>query len=101
MENPEGVLLTDPIEIQREAIRHYQKLFQDLPMDNSYVNYQIWKEKLCKMRLEIAAKNKTDKWTFEELEFGLKNLKNGTSRDPYGFSNELFNNILLVRSSNN
>jgi hypothetical protein len=41
MENSEGVLLTDPNEIQKEAIRYYQKLFEDLPMDDSYVNAQI------------------------------------------------------------
>ena len=42
------------------------------------------------MRLELAAKNITDPWTSDDLEIVLKNLKNGTSRDPYGFSNELF-----------
>ena len=59
-------------------------------MDDNYENAQIWKEKLCKMRLELAAKNKTDPWTSDDLEIVVKNLKNGTSHGPYGFSNELF-----------
>ena len=44
------------------------------------------------MRLELSARNKTDPWTMQDLDIVLKNLKNGTSRDPYGFSNELFKN---------
>ena len=71
MENNEGVLLTDPNEIQKEAIRYYQKLFEDLPMDDNYMNAQIWKEKLCKMRLELSARNKTDPWTLQDLDIVL------------------------------
>ena len=60
------------------------------PIDTEYANVQEWKENLCESRLKICAKTKTDPWTIEDLEIALKDLKNGTSRDPYGYANELF-----------
>ena len=29
----EGVLLTEPEEIQREALKHFEKLFEDISID--------------------------------------------------------------------
>ena len=90
MENKDGILLTDPTEIMEESLKHYSKLFENLPMDKSYVNVQIRQEKLCKVRLELCARNKTEEWKMEDIEIALKHLKRGTSRDPFGYSNELF-----------
>ena len=90
MESKDGVILTDPIEIQKEALKYYENLFEDLPIEEDYADMQIWKEKLCKMRLKLCAQEKTDPWTLEDLEIVLKGLKNGTSRDPFGNANELF-----------
>ena len=42
------------------------------------------------MRLEAAKKNKTAPWTIKHLEVVLKYLKKNKSRDPLGFSNEIF-----------
>ena len=90
MENQDGVLLTDPTELQKESLKYYERLFEDIPIDNDYTNIQIWKEKLCKIRLKMCAQVKTDPWTLGDVEIVLKGLKNGTSRDPYGYANELF-----------
>ena len=90
MLNNEGVLLTDTEEIQKEALNYYETLFKDLPMDAEYTKIQEDKEKLCKTRLKICAQIRTEPWTIEDLEIALKNLKNGTSQDPYGYANELF-----------
>ena len=75
MESSNGVLLTDPLEIQKEAIKYYEQLFKDLPIDPEYEEVQIYKEKLCKMRLNMCAKNKTDDWTEDDLNKELKILK--------------------------
>ena len=40
----------------------------------------------------MCAENKTPLWTVDDLDIVLKHLKNGTSRDPYGYNNELFKN---------
>ena len=90
MKNSDGVLLTNHQEIQKEAINYYEQLFKDLPIDPEYQEVQVYKEKLCKLRLQICAQNKTDDWTEDDLIQALKDLKTGTSRDPFGYSNELF-----------
>ena len=90
MKNSIGVLLTDPIEIQRESVKYYQQLFEDLPINPEYKNVQIWQEKLCNIRLKLCAEEKTDLWTMADLNLALKDLKNGTSRDPHDYTNELF-----------
>ena len=92
MENKDGILLTDPVEIQKEALKYYENLFQDLPMDTEYVEVQKVKENMCKMRLRQCAENKTSAWTLDDLDQVLKQLRKGTSRDPYGYNNELFKN---------
>jgi hypothetical protein len=61
-------------------------------MDKDYVEIQKLKEDLCKLRLEECAENTTEEWSMTDLELVLKQLKNGTSRDPYGYNNELFKN---------
>ena len=84
MENQHGVLLTDPLEIQNEALRHYEGLFEDLPISPEYEEVLIEKEKLFKIRLESSAVNKTDPWTMSDLECALKNKKMGLPRSQKG-----------------
>ena len=72
MESEEGVLLTDPGEIQKEALKCFEKLFEDIPIDTDYTEIQILKEKLCKMRLKICAQEKTEPWSMEDVEIALK-----------------------------
>ena len=71
MENTEGVLLTDPVEIQKESLRYYEKLFENLPMDKDYVSIQKRKENLCKLRLKKCAEIKTPPWTIVDLDLVL------------------------------
>ena len=75
MENSEGILLTDHIEIQKESIKYFEKLFADTPMDKDYVEVQKSKENLCKLRLKQCAAIKTEEWTLNDLEVVLKQLK--------------------------
>ena len=75
MESEEGVLLTDPGEIQKEALKYFEKLFEDIPIDTDYTEIQILKEKLCKMRLQICAQEKTEPWSMEDVEIALKGFK--------------------------
>ena len=51
-------------------------------------------EKLLKLRLKQCAKNKTEPCTMDDMELALKSLKNGTSRDHFGYPNELFKVML-------
>ena len=45
MENVDGVLLTDSIEIEKEALNHFNRLFEDLPMHEDYWEVKTEKEK--------------------------------------------------------
>ena len=45
---------------------------------------------LCKTRLSLCKKNKTDPWSMENLHCVLKQLKKDKSRDAQGYANELF-----------
>ena len=44
------------------------------------------------MRLALCTGEKTEPWTMDNLNIALKNQKNGTSRDPHDYTNELFKN---------
>ena len=90
MKDAEGNILTNEEEIRAEALRHYRKVFEDKPIDEKYKEYEIEKEKLCEMRLEIAAENKTPPWTVEDVICATKHLNSGISKDPYGHPNELY-----------
>jgi hypothetical protein len=42
------------------------------------------------LRLKLARKKKTPPWTMDDLNRVLKYLKKNKSRDPMGYSNEIF-----------
>ena len=46
--------------------------------------------KLCQMRLKLSKLNKTQPWTFEDLQHVLKKLPRNKARDSSGYTNELF-----------
>ena len=48
------------------------------------------KESLCKLRIKLASQNKTPDWTMDDLEVVLNYLKKNKSRDPHGYSNDIF-----------
>ena len=98
MENSDGILLTEPKEIQNEALLYYKNLFNDVPMDEEHVELQTAQEKLCKMRLEQCSAQKTDPWSLEELETVLRDLKKGTSRDPTDMQMNYFQMKLLEKT---
>ena len=68
----------------------YQKRLSAFEIKDHLKVHEMCQEQLCDKRLEETRKNKTSLWTMEELEDVLKQLKNEKSRDPMGFTNELF-----------
>ena len=44
MENMDGMLLTDNMEIEKEALNHFNRLFEDLPMHEDYLEVITKKE---------------------------------------------------------
>ena len=90
MTSTEGKLLTSDEDIKKEAVKHYEKVFDDKPMEESIKHLKEQREQLCNQRLEAARKNKTPPWTLEDVKVVLKDLKKKISKDPYDLPNELF-----------
>ena len=90
MKDSDGNLLTTEEDIVDEATKHYLKVFNDKPMEESVQHLRSQREELCMKRLEVARNNKTPPWTCEDVKFVLKNLKPKISKDPYNMPNELF-----------
>ena len=85
-----GNLLTDAKDIVDEAVKHYQDVLSDKPIDEDYKHIQTEKEELCMERLKLASKIKTPDWTMSDINVVFKYLKKDKSRDPLGYPNELF-----------
>ena len=90
MLDPEGNLLSAPEAIQKAALKTYENRLKNRPIKEGLEQLQKDKEDLCKLRLNIARKNKTEPWTLEQLDVVLKYLKKNKSRDPLDLANELF-----------
>ena len=61
-------------------------------MKESFQEIKVFKEELFDLKLGLASCTKSVPWTMENLEFVLKNLREGKSRDPNGWVNNLFRN---------
>ena len=96
MLDPQGNLITSPKLIEELASQTYAERLKNRPINKDLSELKESKEKLCKIRLQNATKNKTPQWTMEDLEKVLKGLKKNKSRDPWGFANELFQSNVSV-----
>jgi hypothetical protein len=88
--NSEGKMLTNNEDINKEALNHYKNVFASKEIKEGLEDLKIYKENLCKERLEEASRNKTSPWSVENVISVLKQLKPGKSKDPYDLPNELF-----------
>ena len=82
MKDTNGNLLTSEKDILKEATKHYQKVFEDKPIDSSIKHLKIQREELCMKRLEAARANKSPPWTVDGVKYVLKSLKPKISKDP-------------------
>ena len=90
MMDGDGNLITSPHLIENLALNTFSKRLQNRPIKQDLIHLKEIKEKLCKMRLKLATKNKTPPWRMEQLDTVLKELKRNKSRDPMGYAHELF-----------
>ena len=90
MKDETGKTVTSLEEIERLSILTYQDRLRNRPMISELQHLKTQKENLCELKLKAAKKNKTEPWTYNDLEKVLKSLKHSKSRDPLGLANELF-----------
>ena len=85
-----GNLITSSHLIEELAVETYKDRLKNRPIKKELSSLKDAKEELCRLRLEIASKNKTPPWTIAQLEKVLTKLKKNKSRDPMGYANEIF-----------
>ena len=85
-----GNLTTSPAVIEEIALSTFKNRLENRPIKEGLENIRTEKEELCNIRLKLAAANKTEPWTMNDLQLVLKQLKRNKSRDPYGYANEIF-----------
>ena len=87
-----GKLITNYEGLKSLYLKTYIDRLRDRPIKNEYQEIKSRKEELFEIRL-ILAKSKISKpWTMNDLVDCLNELKAGKSRDPNGWSNEIFSN---------
>ena len=90
MKDNDGNLITTAKGIETLALETYAKRLQNRKIKDGLENLQKNKEDLCELRLQLARENKTADWTKKQLEKVLNYLKKNKSRDPFGYSNDIF-----------
>ena len=87
MMDESGNLVSSTEKIKELTIEAYAKRLENRPMKKELLYLKELKEKLFRIRLNKARKNKTQPWSREKVIKVLKGLKKDKSRDPMGFAN--------------
>ena len=90
MFDSEGNLLTSNKAIQERALEVFKERLDANEIEANLKDLEDDTNVLCEVRLKLVKKRKTEPWTMEDLKFALKHLEENKSRDPEGYSNELF-----------
>ena len=90
MLDQKGNLVTTKSTLEKLTIDVYTNRLKPNKIKDSLKVHEVQQEELWKKRLKEAQGNITPDWTMDDLDTVLKQLKNNKSRDPMGFTNELF-----------
>ena len=90
MHDEYGNLVTGSKALEDLTIKMYIDRLKALNIKKGLEVHQLQREELCEKRLEEAQATVTPDWNMQDLEKVLVQLKTKKSRDPLGFSNELF-----------
>ena len=88
--NINGMLVTSRFDVKRLYLDTFTFRLRDRPIKTGYEHIQKLTEDLCRERLMLSNKNKTNDWTMDDLEEALAQLKKNKARDPQGLANEIF-----------
>ena len=87
-----GNRITSSANLKTHTMKHYKKVLSNRPIKEEFKQIKEEKEELCRRRIEMAKKNKSEPWSMEDLETVLKYLKKKKSKDPNDLANEIFHN---------
>ena len=74
MLDPRGNIITSGKNLQKHTLNHFKNVLSNRPMKQHLNTLQTNKESLCKERIELAKRNKSEQWTKEDLSVVLKYL---------------------------
>ena len=87
-----GNMITNHEGLKDLYLKTYKHRLRNRPMKDELQEIKSYKDELFELKLSLASSNKSLPWTMEDLELVLKHLKEGKSRDPNGWVNDLFKN---------
>ena len=87
-----GNIVTNYEGLKELYLNTYKHRLRNRPIKEEFQEMKACKDELFELRMNLANSAKSVPWTMEDLELVLKNLKQGKSRDPNGWVNDLFLN---------
>ena len=90
MIDPNGNLVTTNKALENLSLQLYKERLTGHEIKEGLSLHRVQREQLFEQRLKEAQTNKTPDWTEDDVNTALNQLKNSKSRDPLGYSNELF-----------
>ena len=90
MLDPSGNLVTTSKALEALSLQMYKERLTGHEIKEGLNLHKVQREQLFEQRLKEEQQNKTPNWTEDDVNTALKQLKNNKSRDPLGYSNELF-----------
>ena len=88
--DPNGNLVTTNKVLENLSLQLYKERLTGHEIKEGLSLHKVQREQLFEQRLKEAQTNKTPDWTEDDVNTVLKQIKNSKSRDPLGYSNELF-----------
>ena len=93
-----GNLITAPPQLKKLYLDTYIDRLRHREINPNFQLVHVLKTELWNLRLEMLKCKKSPKWSMDDLDQVLKNMKNNKSRDPHGFVNEIFKPGLMGRN---
>ena len=88
--NYKGKIISNPHELRKLLAQEYKLRLRSRPIRPDLGDLKLRRDKIFDLQIRLSEKNKSIKWNMSDLDTALKCLKNGKSRDPSGFVNEIF-----------
>ena len=85
-----GKIVSSQKDIKNLLLREYTNRLRSRPVREDLKSFKCRRQKIFEMKLSLSGDQISSDWTINDLEKALASLKNNKSRDPKGFSNELF-----------
>ena len=88
--NHKGKIVSGPKEIKILLGKEYKNRLRSRPIRPDLLSLKVRRRKIFQQKLKLAGSRRSKKWTMENLDRALADLKIDKSRDADGLINEIF-----------